>query len=114
MVSDLQLPYNITEEGEWNYSFTTKHGIVYHAYFVDFSIYHPSFSDVYTFNIEPESDTPHPIDSRIALTIFGILRQFFELKQRAMLMVCDNLDGKEAKRERLFARWFKRHNDGEY
>ena len=33
-----QLPYEVTEESEWNYSFITKHGIVYHAYFIDFSI----------------------------------------------------------------------------
>lgn len=29
-----------------------------------------------------------------------------------MIMVCDNLDGKEAKRELLFSRWFARHNNG--
>ena len=105
-------PYEVTEDGAWNYSFTTKHGIVYHAYFVDFSVYHPSFSEVYTFNIEPETDTPHPIDNRIAQTVAYILKQFFAAKQRAMLMVCDNLDGKEEKRRMLFVRWFRQHNDG--
>ena len=39
----------------------TKHGIKYYAYFIDASIYHPAFTDVYTFNIETETDTPHPI-----------------------------------------------------
>lgn len=29
-----------------------------------------------------------------------------------MIMVCDNLDGKEQKREMLFARWFMQYNDG--
>lgn len=29
-----------------------------------------------------------------------------------MIMVCDNIDGKEEKRELLFSRWFIRHNDG--
>lgn len=107
-----QLPYEITEEAEWNYSFTTKHGIVYHAYFIDFSNYHAAFTDVYTFNIEPDSETPHPIDNRIAYTIVHILKRFFTVKQRAMLMVCDNMDGKERKRELLFARWFAQYNDG--
>lgn len=27
-------------------------------------------------------------------------------------MICDNMDGKEDKREHLFSRWFIRHNDG--
>lgn len=106
------LPYNIIKDGDWYYSFITKHNIVYHAYFIDFSNYHPNFKEVFTFNIEPESNISHPIDNRIAITIAEILRRFFEKRERAMIMVCDNLDGKEEKRERLFSRWFIRHNDG--
>ena len=105
-------PYELVKEDEWNYSFVTKHGIVYHAYFIDFSNYHPAFGNVYTFNIEPESDVPHPIDNRISQTITEILKHFFIVKENAMIMVCDNMDGKEEKREQLFARWFVRHNDG--
>ena len=112
MESSLLLPYEIHEDSAWNYSFKTRDGIIYHAYFIDFSYYHPAFSEVYTFNIEPEKDTPHPIDNRIAATIVHILKLFFAEKQRAMLMVCDNLDGKEEKRRTLFTRWFVRHNDG--
>lgn len=112
MVSSLQPPYEVIEEGEWNYSFMTKHGIVYHAYFIDFSIYHPDFSDVYTFNIEPDTDTPHPIDNGIAYTVAYILKLFFTVKKRAMIMVCDNMDGKEEKRRLLFAKWFLKYNDG--
>lgn len=55
---------------------------------------------------------PHPIDKRIALTVIHILRQFFSRNENAMIMVCDNLDGKEQKREMLFARWFMQYNDG--
>ena len=80
--------------------------------FIDFSNYHPSFNDVYTFNIEPENETPHPIDNRIAQTITEILKHFFQVREHAMIMVCDNMDGKEEKREHLFSRWFIRHNDG--
>ena len=112
MESNLQCPYNIIKEGEWNYSFVTKHGIIYHAYFIDFSNYHPVFNDVYTFNIEPENDMPHPIDNRIAQTVTEILKRFFRIKKHAMIMICDNMDGKEDKREHLFSRWFIRHNDG--
>ena len=99
MESNSQLHYSITKDGEWNYSFTTKHGIVYHAYFIDFSNYHHAFIDVYTFNIEAESDTPHPIDNKIAQTVIEILRRFFSVKEHAMIMICDNIDGKEEKRE---------------
>lgn len=106
------LPYDITEEADLTYSFTTRHGITYHAYFLDYSCYHPAFANVYTFNIEPEEDTPHPIDQRIALTVILILKLFFSRNENAMIMICDNLDGKERKREMLFTRWFMRYNDG--
>ena len=105
MESSLPLPYDIVEESDWNYSFKTKHGIVYHAYFIDFSIYHPTFDNVYTFNIEPESDRPHSIDNRIAMTIVSLLRIFFSRNDHAMIMVCDNLDGKEKKRRLLFIKY---------
>ena len=93
-------------------SFTT--GITYHAYFLDYSCYHPLFANVYTFNIEPEQDTPHPIDKRIASTVIHILRQFFSRNENAMIMICDNLDGKEQKREMLFSRWFMQYNEEAY
>lgn len=112
MESNSLLPYEIIKEGEWNYSFITKHGIIYHAYFIDFSNYHPLFGHVYTFNIEPESNVVHSIDNRIAQTVVEILKRFFAVQEHAMIMVCDNMDGKEEKRERLFSRWFVHHNDG--
>lgn len=112
MVSSSRPLYEVTEEGEWSYSFITKHGIVYHAYFIDFSVYHSDFSDVYTFNIEPETNIPHPIDNGIAYTVAYILKLFFAVKERAMIMVCDNMDGKEEKRRLLFSKWFLKYNDG--
>ena len=112
MDSNLPLPYKVTEEGDWNYSFVTKYGIKYHAYFLDYSVYHPDFTNVYVFNIEPETDAPHPIDRQIALTIVDILKQFFLQIENAMIMICDTLDGKEEKRELLFSRWFLKYNDG--
>ena len=102
MESNSLHPYKIAEEADLTYSFTTRHGITYHAYFLDYSCYHPDFANVYTFNIEPEQDTPHPIDKRIALTVIHILRKFFSRNENAMIMICDNLDGKEQKREMLF------------
>ena len=112
MESNSLLPYKIAEEADLTYSFTTRHGITYHTYFLDYSCYHPAFANVYTFNIEPEEDTPHPMDRRIALTIIHILQQFFRHNENAMIMICDNLDGKEKKREMLFSRWFMQYNDG--
>ncbi len=110
--SNSQLPYSISKSDDGFYSFTTKHGIIYHAYFVDYSIFHHDFKNVYTFNIEPEDSNSHPIDVRIAITIVDILRKFFDNNTNAMIMICDTLDGKEEKRRLLFSRWFDKYNDG--
>ena len=64
----------------------------------------------FSFIIEPESDQPHPIDNQIAVTVIFILKQFFSVKERAMLMICDTLDGKEEKRKQLFNRWYDKYN----
>ena len=101
MTSNSQLPYEFCKESDWNYSFITISGVKYIAYFVDYSVYHPDFDEVYTFNFEPEESTPHPIDPKIAATIVTILQEFFQSKERAMILVCDNIDGKENKRNRL-------------
>ena len=98
MTSNSQLPYEFCKESDWNYSFITISGVKYIAYFVDYSVYHPDFDEVYTFSFEPEESTPHPIDPKIAATIVTILQEFFQSKERAMILVCDNIDGKENKR----------------
>ncbi len=108
MALNSQLPYKYSKESEWYYSFITESGVKYIAYFVDYSIYHTDFEEVYTFNFEPEDPAPHPIDSRISHTIVTILQEFFSNRQRAIILICDNIDGKENKRNQLFHRWYIR------
>lgn len=112
MGSDLLLPYKIVEERHLFYTFTTEKDVVYHIYFLDYTICFPGFANIYTFNIEREDDIPHPIDRRIAITVASVLQQFFKENENAVIMICDNLDGKELKRARLFSRWFLQYNDG--
>lgn len=106
---DLQNPYDVIEESELDYSFCTRDGITYRAYFLSASHLHDSFTDAYSFSIEPvgeSEDTIHPMDVRISVTIASILKEFFRKNENSMLMVCDNLDGKEEKRRKLFDRWY--------
>ena len=73
---NLQNPYDVIEESELDYSFCTKDGIIYRAYFLSASHLHDSFTDAYSFSIEPvgdSEDTIHPIDVRISVTIASIL-----------------------------------------
>lgn len=93
-----------------HYIFTTDAGVVYHAYFLDFSMYASNFKDVYMFNIEPEGITTSlPLDLRISHTIVSILSQFFANHMNTMIMVCDSIDGRERKRNMLFERWYQHY-----
>jgi len=100
-------PYNIILDGNMSYTFTTDEGVVYHAYFMEFSNVLTGFQSVYTFNIESESNEPHPIDIRISHTIVSILELFFRNIENAIIFVCDNIDGKERKRNIKFDRWYQ-------
>lgn len=114
MESNLLNPYNVDyNEKEQSYSFNTKLGIEYHVFFLDASGYDFKSEEVYMFNIERvENDTPQPIDVRISHTITSILDKFFQQKKHAIIIVCDNNDGKERKRNKIFQRWFDKYNNG--
>lgn len=73
---------------------------------------HPSFNQVYSFNIERENDEPQPLDAKIGYTIAYILKCFFQNEEHAMIMEADTSDGKEQKRLLRFDRWFDEYNDG--
>jgi hypothetical protein len=97
-----------------DYHFVTKDGITYHAYFLNVSYLHPAFTNAYSFSLEPQGDykvTRHAIDTRIAMTIVSILDEFFAKNENSMLMACENLDGKEGKRRKLFDHWYDIYNN---
>ena len=45
-----QNPYDVIEDSELDYSFCTKDGIKYRAYFLSVSHLHDSFTDAYSFS----------------------------------------------------------------
>ncbi len=112
MASPLLLPYDYEEIVALNYEFVNRDGVRYHLYFTPMNELYPDMINTYSFNIEREGTAPHSIDRRIAETVIYILRQFFENVENAMIMVCDNTDGKQQKRRVLFNRWFNFYNDG--
>lgn len=114
MESVLPSPYNLSNEGEYGYTFITKDSIKFHAYFIEASYMHHDFCDVYSFNIEPKGSREsqrHHIDARIAATVIHILSMFFASHKNAMIVVCDSCDGKELKQRKLFDRWFQNYNN---
>ena len=66
MASNLRPPYEYQKIDELNYEFVNRDGINYHLYFTPISSIYPDLLNTYSFNIEREGTTPHPIDLRIA------------------------------------------------
>ena len=107
-------PYSYKLEDGLYYTFTTKDGIVYHAYFLSVSAFYPELPNTFTFNIEPVdsyAQAKHSLDIRIQHTVVAILQEFFKNNENCMLMVCDSVDGKERKRRDMFNRWFENNKD---
>ena len=112
MDSHLPSPYKVDEKEVLDYTFVNRDGIKYRAFFMPMDVLYPEMVNTYSFNIEREGTVPHGIDRRIAATVIDILRRFFDKVENAMIMVCDNTDGKQEKRRALFNRWFDFYNDG--
>lgn len=112
MDSHLPSPYKVDEKEVLDYTFVNRDGIKYRAFFMPMDVLYPEMVNTYSFNIEREGTVPHGIDRRIAATVIDILRRFFDKVENAMIMVCDNTDGKQEKHRALFNRWFDFYNDG--
>ena len=111
---DLHLlpPYEIRISDELNYEFVNRDGIKYHLYFMPVTAMYPNLVNTYSFSIEREGTQPHAFDRRIVSTVVNVIRRFFQKIDNAMIMVCDNTDGKQHRRRNLFNRWFHYYNDG--
>lgn len=57
--------------------------------------------------VKVDVDKEKLFDARIPATVAAIVREFFIRKERSLLYVCENKDGKGAARERKFAQWFE-------
>ena len=97
-------PYKVTQIENTTFFFTTQSGILYSAGFVqDFSFME---SGVYQFFISNVNKKHEQTDNNIFKTLRIIIEDFFENNQYVMLYICDNIDDKQAYRDRLFKLWF--------
>ena len=107
-MSDLLHPYDYQTLNDLTYEFTTAHGVVYVAYFLDMAEYSRHFKHVYTFNFDASNEVGAPQDDRIADTICAIFSRIFANHRNAVIIVCDSVDHREQGRNRLFQQWFLR------
>lgn len=91
------------------YIFETAKGIHYAISFEEES--QVGGCGTYQFIIEKRERVRSAHDPKVEQTILAILNQFFAEHIDVLLYMCDDSDGREANRNRLFLTWFKKNAD---
>ena len=90
-----------------SYIFETGKGIHYTISFEEESPF--GGCDTYQFVVEKRERVRSAHDPKVEQTILAIVNQFFLENLDVLLYICDDSDGREANRNRLFLTWFKNH-----
>lgn len=102
-------PYQVTTSAYGDFRFLTSLGI---NYVISFEEDHPfGGCDTYQFVIQKIEQQKSPHDPLVEQTILAIIDVFFSSYLNVLLYICDDSDGREEKRNRLFLTWFEKHAD---
>jgi hypothetical protein len=100
-------PYYVMLSPKDNYIFETERGIHYSISFEEETPI--GGCDSYQFIMEKIDKVRSSHDAKVEQTILAILDEFFAEHLDVLLYMCDDSDGREANRNRLFLAWFKKH-----
>ena len=100
-------PYYVMLSPKENYIFETERGIHYSISFEEETPI--GGCDSYQFIIEKIDKVRSSHDAKVESTILAILDEFFAEHLDVLLYMCDDSDGREGNRNRLFLTWFKKH-----
>ena len=103
--------YYVMLSPKGGYIFETEGGIHYTISFEEDSPI--GGCNTFQFIIEKMENVRSGYDSKVEQTILAIINQFFVEHLDVLLYLCDDSDGREANRNRLFLSWFKKNADPE-
>ena len=102
-----QAHYYVMLSPKGGYIFETEGGIHYTISFEEDTPI--GGCNTFQFVIEKMEKVRSGYDAKIEQTILAILNEFFVEHLDVLLYMCDDSDGCEANRNRLFLTWFKKH-----
>ncbi|MGV8828307.1 MAG: DUF6169 family protein [Breznakibacter sp.] len=112
MESNSFSPYEIERIGSY-YQFTTKHGLVYRASFIDRpaeNIQNYNCTGILEFSFEKSDELKMAHDPLIAYTITNLLSKIFDNNPfHVIIFNCYDGDNKSKARNRLFSIWFNKY-----
>lgn len=100
-------PYYVMLSPKDSYIFETERGIHYSISFEEDTPL--GGCSVYQFVIEKIDKVRSSYGTKVEPTILAILEEFFAEHLDILLYMCDDSDGREANRNRLFLTWFRKH-----
>lgn len=79
----------------------------------------PAFEDLIFELVIVLTDNPYaprlpPVNALMSVTIARIIEDFFQIRERAIVYVCDDSDSKSDSRRKLLDRWYERFRDAKY
>ncbi len=101
--------YYVMISPQGGYIFETDKGIHYTISFEEENPF--GGCETYQFIIEKRERARSAHDPKVEQTILAILNQFFLENLDVLLYMCDDSDGREANRNRLFFSWFNKNAD---
>lgn len=107
-------PY-LTYPKDNEFYFTNDEGIEYVVYFSDADGYFPEIpfvEQVKVFGFHPitTAGNSKKFDKKTSDTVIYLLFQFLNDSSNIALYVCDQSDGRQRNRNRLFNHWFRKYN----
>jgi len=104
-------PYEVYYAPNGDFVFATDFDI---HYLISFENEEPlGGCDTLQFVIQKIEKKRSPHDPKVEQTILTIIQEFFAENLNVLLYICDDSDGKEASRHRLFLNWFQKNADPE-
>lgn len=104
-----QSPYEVSYAPNGDFVFATSLNI---HYLISFELEQSvGGCETFQFVIQKLEHQRSPHDAKVEQAILAILNVFFEVHLDVLLYMCDDSDGREANRNRLFLVWFKKHAD---
>lgn len=98
-------PYKVVPADENSFLFVTKRGVTYSVGFVpDYSFLDEGVYQFFIANLYKKHEAE---DDDVVATIMVVIEEFFQQGQPVMLYICDNMDNRQAVRDRLFKMWFR-------
>lgn len=104
--------YDIIQESDTDFRFTTENGCIY-SIKLEGADYLKSISPnlfIYEFSFAKATGTDNRFDPKIKSTITNLIEGKLKNTHVTLFYVCETIDGKEDYRKRLFDRWFSKHD----